>query len=71
MKHEDYVIEQKHNSRSHPNDFSGTNTFKVVGIFTSKESAELELKKDKYEWRGNSTGSVGYSVRERKEGDKL
>ncbi len=67
----DYVIEERHESKPHPMSMNSNYTYKIVGIFTSKESADREIKKEKYKWRGNDTGSVGYKVRERTEKDSF
>lgn len=67
----DYVIEQRHESKPHPMSLNSNYVYEVVGLFTSEASAEREIKKDKYKWHGNGTGSVGYSVRERKDEDKF
>lgn len=67
----DYVIEERHESKPHPMSMNSNYTYAVVAMFTNKESADNALKADKYKWRGNGTGSVGYTVRERKEEDVL
>ena len=67
----DYVLEKKEEScYGSMGQFGNISTTPIM-IFDSVESAEIEVAKEQYKFVGNSTGSVSYSIRERKEDDVL
>ncbi len=54
---EDHLIVKKHSTQY------GNVTYEVMEIKPSKQAAEAEIARNpEYKWRGNSTGSVGYSA---------
>jgi hypothetical protein len=53
-----YEIIETHKTRY------GNTSIKHIQLFRTKEEAEENLKLPGYKWRGNDSGSVGYSIRE-------
>jgi len=62
---EDFVIFHTHESKCNP--MNSNYTYSVVAVFASKAAADKECAKSKYEWNGNSSGSVSWKVIPRSE----
>jgi len=65
----DFVLVEKHETNYGSMDQFGNIVTIVKMIFCSEKSAERELKKPIYNFRGNSTGSVSYFIKEKDEMD--
>lgn len=65
---EDYVILCTHEQRPYQHSPDISYAYFVVDLFSTKEMADRELlQNNSYEWRENSTGSMGWEVIKRSE----
>lgn len=69
----DYALLETHESKYPFPSIRSDYTYNILFIFDSKEKGErfLSENKDKYKWRGNSTGSIDYDLIPREEAEKI